>query len=234
VNVYDFSHKCLTFKPSNGSTTLSLIAASDHYNFGREGSNPASTSPHELWLALDLSDSPHSKYTLRLSWPASTGAKLSLTLWSPAGLSVLLERTAKKKSSPPIRTSHLPHGRLAYARIRASNVGPFASNPKYSTEPLENKVPFNVVLEPIRYGFIPESLRGTGLFILLVALAGGLLSIPVYQYLAPLGEQSKRELQKVKEEAEKEEKRRKEKIDEALEQSSVAVQPEDPKAAKEK
>ncbi|KAF7347432.1 hypothetical protein MVEN_01499100 [Mycena venus] len=73
--------------------------------------------PHELWLALDIPDSgsgAYGRWTLRLSWEASTPTAFALDVLDPRAASALL-------LTPP--EIGAPTTRRKYARIRAVDEG---------------------------------------------------------------------------------------------------------------
>ncbi|KAJ7922872.1 hypothetical protein B0H13DRAFT_1982118, partial [Mycena leptocephala] len=80
--------------------------------------------PYELWLVLDLPDGDDARYTLRLSWAASTPTDFALDVFDPleAGALALAFRTPPTPIDGHVE-ENVPRTRRKYARIRAVDAG---------------------------------------------------------------------------------------------------------------
>jgi len=128
------------------------------------------TCPFELWITLDLAPKEwrkFSRFTLRLSWPASFPADFLVEVYDPR--TVLAHYLNSSSTESQLRSSKAPT-RRKYARIRIVDTGvltPSSSTP--SVEP----VPFILILEPLYFGVLPASVVPILVFLLLViGLAG--------------------------------------------------------------
>ncbi|TFY59394.1 hypothetical protein EVG20_g7808 [Dentipellis fragilis] len=125
---------------------------------------------HEIWLILDMDDarwSGYSKYTLRISWPASSPADFLIDLYTPSALASRLH---------PIAHPKLPSSstltRRQYARIRLVDTGVRPPSPQPHPVP---HVPFIVRLEPLLLGFLPASVAPILAFLVPVVGAATML-----------------------------------------------------------
>ncbi|EIW63847.1 uncharacterized protein TRAVEDRAFT_16119 [Trametes versicolor FP-101664 SS1] len=126
--------------------------------------------PHEAWVAIDTDESSwsqYSKFTLRISWPASYPAGFFIDLYSPEDL---------PSTSPKTRTRHTLT-RRKYARIRLVSEGVFTPSPANEGRTVE-PVPFIVAVEPLILGLVPESLLPTLLLLLALVVVAGSLVLP--------------------------------------------------------
>ncbi|KAH9934082.1 uncharacterized protein BXZ73DRAFT_100920 [Epithele typhae] len=137
--------------------------------------------PHELWLALGTDAPPwdgFTKFTLRISWPATSPADFHIDTFAP---DELVQR---------LRAPHLAHVRLAargrtrrrFARVRVVSTGvltPSAdgAHARRAREP----VSFVVRVEPLYFGVLPGSVVPVVLLLLAVAAAAGFVVRPVVQ-----------------------------------------------------
>lgn len=162
-------------------------------------------------MTLDLSHEdwkPYSKFTLRLSWPASVRyprflrfphdlivnvkfpSDISIRIYDPQALATRL------LGSEPPSGPHTPLTRRKYARIRAVDVGvlaPAATPSDVSPfKPLH--VPFAVVLEPLYYGVLPASVVPVIMLIVLVSITAGLGVPKINKYLQGVVVQARREI----------------------------------------
>ncbi|KAI0789496.1 hypothetical protein C8Q75DRAFT_704067, partial [Abortiporus biennis] len=136
-----------------------------------EDSSSSSECPNELWLILDL-ESPkwltYSKFTLRISWPASFPADFLIETFTPHQLASKLSLPNLGSISDP----SLPLTRRQYARIRVVDTG-FTTPRAKSISP--HAVPFAVRLEPLLFGVIPMTVVPTLMFLVpVVAIAAAL------------------------------------------------------------
>ncbi|KAF8640371.1 hypothetical protein AX17_000042 [Amanita inopinata Kibby_2008] len=142
-------------------------------------------SPYHVWAVLEMTNSKwssYSKYTLRISWPAMFPTEFSIKLYSSA-------------SDP----------RVKYARVRAvfdgvftpANTGthPFLPYRTASDDTQWDTVPFFLILEPLYFGILPESVFPALLAIVAVSfVAYKFVALPVDRYLQKLAEQAKKEI----------------------------------------
>ncbi|THV04757.1 hypothetical protein K435DRAFT_648719 [Dendrothele bispora CBS 962.96] len=124
--------------------------------------------PHEIWFKLGLDQDgwdKFSKFTLRISWPASSPADFVIDVYDP-------QQVAARFQIPPVpasssTTSDSGNTRLKYARIRLVDTGvraPIVSvNPvPFPSTTATAEVPFIVIVEPLYFGAIPESVLPAG------------------------------------------------------------------------
>ncbi|KAJ6601365.1 hypothetical protein DFH09DRAFT_561126 [Mycena vulgaris] len=153
----------------------------------------APSPAHELWLALSLDhdESEHAKYTLRLSWAASSPTDFEITILDPsAAASVLLLPPA-----PAHDLGSVTLARTKYARIRARDAG-VRTPSRNATIPPPATVTVIITLEPLLLGVLPATLLP---FLLVaapvLALVGALLLPAVQGYVAGLVREARRELE---------------------------------------
>ncbi|KAI9459653.1 hypothetical protein BJY52DRAFT_353659 [Lactarius psammicola] len=121
--------------------------------------------PHDLWLALDLDRdgawTHYDRFTLRVSWPASHPATVSISL-HPAP-------PPPPSASAPVRTA-----RLHLARVRLTEEGVRVPMLTHATG---MPVPLVVRLEPLVLGVLPASVLPVAatLLVMLAATAYGVL-----------------------------------------------------------
>ncbi|KAJ6541915.1 hypothetical protein B0H19DRAFT_1175173 [Mycena capillaripes] len=154
--------------------------------------------PYELWLALDLpedAENVYERWTLRLSWPASTPTQFTLDILDPRAAAALF-------LVPP--QIGAPTTRRKYARVRAVDEGVRTPGGGWrpslagivralnttlrgggevenaeveKEEEEEEKVEFILTLEPLLLGVLPASLRPfllvAGAVLVLLAMPGG-------------------------------------------------------------
>ncbi|KAH7924473.1 hypothetical protein BV22DRAFT_1066690 [Leucogyrophana mollusca] len=166
--------------PAPLDTNLSQLCESDAHPASPESS--PFLCPHELWVALDLDDQnwrAYSKFTLRLSWPASSPADFLIEIHTPESLSTRLSTTTRQK----------------YARIRVVDAGvltpgPHLKSPEFAVEP----VPFILILEQLYLGILPASLLPTVCFLVPVLLAAAMTVPYITRYLDGFVRQAREEL----------------------------------------
>ncbi|KAI0319490.1 hypothetical protein OF83DRAFT_1054909 [Amylostereum chailletii] len=113
-------------------------------------SNVSTPCPHELWTVLDLeyiSWTRYDRFTLRLSWPASSPADFSITFYTPFELAALFSHSSTLSSSP-LKTCQ------RYARIRVAHTG---VRPPAQRDVKNPPVPFVLILDPLYLGVMPAS-----------------------------------------------------------------------------
>ncbi|OJT04579.1 hypothetical protein TRAPUB_4849 [Trametes pubescens] len=126
--------------------------------------------PHEAWLAIDSDESAwsqYSKFTLRISWPASFPAGFFIDLYSPEDL----PSTSQKSRNRHTLT------RRKFARIRLISEGVFTPSPSNEGRAIE-PVPFIVAVEPLLLGVVPESLLPTLLLLIALVVVAGSFVLP--------------------------------------------------------
>ncbi|OAX39225.1 hypothetical protein K503DRAFT_103161 [Rhizopogon vinicolor AM-OR11-026] len=162
--------------------------------------------PHELWVALDLDGESwltYSKFTLRLSWPASSPADFLLEIYGPQAI---FARLPKQLDQPTIADASItpPHlsrtgsttTRLKYARIRAVDAGVLTPTPDLppSAAQAVEPIPFILILEPLYLGILPASLLPTVCFLVPLLLAAALATPWIIGYLDHFVQQARQEL----------------------------------------
>ncbi|KIM88865.1 hypothetical protein PILCRDRAFT_813856 [Piloderma croceum F 1598] len=158
--------------------------------------NPKSY-PHEIWVVLDLDHEEwkkYSKFTLRLSWPASLPASFFMQIYTPESLfgelpkSLQTSITEINKDTPEARIT-----RRMFAHIRVvDETGGISA----TTAP--QHVTFRVILEPLIMGVLPASVQPTVLAIVLVASLAALAVPWINRYLERLARNAMEETTKAK------------------------------------
>ncbi|PIL31229.1 hypothetical protein GSI_05927 [Ganoderma sinense ZZ0214-1] len=150
--------------------------------------------PHELWLSLGTDEdswAAYTKFTLRISWPASSPADFYIDTYSPESLG----RFAYGRDSSQLReASHAPLTRRAYARIRVVSTGVLTPSHahRFSTP---DPVLFMVAVEPLHFGVLPGSVVPTIFAIVAVAAVAGAFVVPfVTKHLIPVADDVKEEI----------------------------------------
>ncbi|TFK65449.1 hypothetical protein BDN72DRAFT_900677 [Pluteus cervinus] len=108
----------------------------------------------DLWIILNFDHDnwrEYGKFTLRLSYAASTPADISLTVTDVPRPAWLLEAAEVEDNEPTYQM---------YARIRAVNNSIFTPGVTIPAEALTGEIPFILVLEPLYFGFLPASING--------------------------------------------------------------------------
>jgi len=146
--------------------------------------------PHDLWLVFNL-DHPQwtrfSKFTFRISWPASSPTDFHIHIYTPSQIERLLDTSTNVTSIPPnTRTRNL------YAKIRLIDTG--VPTPSSHPPPIQT-VAFLAILEPLYFGLIPQSLVPTVLFLIPVILLSGFFVFPkILAYLEGVVEVARKEV----------------------------------------
>ncbi|KAN0100148.1 hypothetical protein V8E55_000132 [Tylopilus felleus] len=125
-----------TLRPTDNERRCSIEPAALHTPLHKvceriDDGLPPFSCPHELWLVLDLDDAKwasYAKFTLRLSWPASTPADFEIALYTSHDVLARLSEHARiaHLTSPlpsPSTTTGDITTRTRYARIRAVHAG---------------------------------------------------------------------------------------------------------------
>ncbi|KAG1813944.1 uncharacterized protein BJ212DRAFT_1274970 [Suillus subaureus] len=171
------------------------------------GINPANpfSCLHELWITLDLDDEnwmSYSKFTLRLSWPASSPADFLLEIYSPEAILTRLSRLPHQSAidDASITTPHLSRTglstvttRLKYARIRVVDTGIRTPTPDFHASDVQ-AIPFILILEQLYFGVLPASLLPTVCFLIAVLSCAALATPWILSYLDHFIKQARQEL----------------------------------------
>ncbi|KAH9926428.1 uncharacterized protein B0H18DRAFT_1118927 [Fomitopsis serialis] len=155
--------------------------------------SPGASCAHELGLTLRLDDpawSAYSRFTLRISWSASSPADFDVQVKSAAAL------FSELRTSVPGRDVHsLPTGRRMYARIRVVDTGvrtPTADGSHERVPP--DPITLMVLLEPLYFGVLPASVVPTVAFLILVIIVAALGIVPpVQRYLCAVADEAREE-----------------------------------------
>ncbi|KAI1790997.1 hypothetical protein LXA43DRAFT_458956 [Ganoderma leucocontextum] len=133
--------------------------------------------PHELWLSIGTDEPPwvgYSKFTLRISWPASSPADFYIDTYSPESL----RRLAYGHNVSQLhQASATALTRRTYARIRVVSTGVLTPSHAHRFPTLD-PVLFMVVVEPLHFGVLPGSVVPTILSIVTVAAIAGAFVVP--------------------------------------------------------
>lgn len=172
----------------------------------KTGIDPANPFPclHELWVALDLDDESwmsYSKFTLRLSWPASSPADFLLEIYSPQAILTRLSRLPHQSAAiddasitaPHLSRTGLSTTRLKYARIRVVDTGVRTPTPDLP-ESAAQAIPFILILEQLYLGVLPASLLPTVCFLIPVLFCAALATPWILSYLDHFIKQARQEL----------------------------------------
>ncbi|KZT73439.1 hypothetical protein DAEQUDRAFT_808522 [Daedalea quercina L-15889] len=156
--------------------------------------SPGAPCSHELWLVLRLDDPAwiaYSRFTLRISWPASSPADFDIEVKSAETLFSELQ-----KGAPGSGADSLPTGRRMYARIRVVDTGvrtPTADESHEHATP--EPVPFIVMLEPLYLGVLPASVLPTVVFLALIVIVAAFGVVPsVQRYLCAVADEASKEI----------------------------------------
>jgi len=171
---------------------------------GIDPANPFSCL-HELWVALDLDDEnwmSYSKFTLRLSWPASSPADFLLEIHSPQAILTRLSRLPQQSAiddasitTPHLSRTGLSTTRLKYARIRVVDTG-IRTPTRTPDLPVSAARPisFILVLEQLYLGVIPASLVPAACFLIPVLACAALATPWILGYLDHFIKEARQEL----------------------------------------
>ncbi|KAI0721191.1 hypothetical protein C8Q72DRAFT_787925 [Fomitopsis betulina] len=140
----------------------------------------AGSCPHEHWLTLRLDDptwSTYSRFTFRLSWPASSPADFDVEVKSAEALSSKLP-----EDTQGCDISVRKRSRRMYARVRVVDAGvrtPIADGSHEHATP--EPVPVILILEPLYLGVLPTSVLPTVAFVGVVILITACWVVPLVQ-----------------------------------------------------
>ncbi|KAF9561621.1 hypothetical protein CPC08DRAFT_688774 [Agrocybe pediades] len=143
--------------------------------------------PHEIWAVLDLDQDQwkkFDKFTLRISCPAYHPTRFTMTIYDPPSLS--------KFSSERPSTAH-PTTRTKYARIQLVHTGVLTPWKGSSENTARYDVSFILVLEPLHFGVLPESVIPTVLAILAAAAIALPVALRINKQLQKLAQQIRNE-----------------------------------------
>lgn len=159
----------------------------------------------DLWLVLDFDAeewSAYQSFTLRVSWPASHPFDFQLEAYTPYSYSLKAGHDVTRIADFP--QTH-PRTRQMYARIRPINTGvlaPWAQraislNQTHSQAMKDyGKVEFITILEPLRFGGIPETLLPTIAFLVPLTLLAGFMVFPqIHTCVAGIARDAEAELE---------------------------------------
>ncbi|KAI0309542.1 hypothetical protein OF83DRAFT_1184093 [Amylostereum chailletii] len=145
--------------------------------------------PYELWTTLDLDDDDWTRYdrfTLRISWPASSPADFSMTLYTPTELA-----THFSHPSTPSRVSSSPTTRRQYARIRVVHTG---VRPPSQRDLASPPVPFILLLEPLYFVVLPASVAPVLAFFALLIPVAWMVGQGIADQLGKVAQDARREM----------------------------------------
>jgi len=149
---------------------------------------------HEWWVVLDLTQGgwdSYSKFTLRISWPASFPSDFLIQLYDPEALAVHFGSALSRDSS-------MAKTRTKYARIRVVDIGIRTPTAEYKAllrqGPIKpTPVPFMLILEPLYLGVLPATVVPSVGALILVAVVAGLAVPRVNRYLQEVAAQVRQE-----------------------------------------
>lgn len=131
--------------------------------------------PHEIWVVLDLAQSWYnfSKFTARLSWPASFPASFDIEIYTT---SALLSYFDLSPNDVRETSAVVSQPRREYARVRVVDTGVVTPNPSAFRFPApqenihtgQRPIPFILLVEPLYLGILPSSIIPLLCYILLV------------------------------------------------------------------
>ncbi|GBE77347.1 hypothetical protein SCP_0102200 [Sparassis crispa] len=149
-------------------------------------------SPHELWLILDLDSrewARYTKFTLRISWPASSPADFSIQIFSPELLASVVDDTTAQQSFQPSTRRKYARVSLHDTAVRTPTSRPDSEAP--SAEP----VPFVVLLEPLYFGVLPASVTPVVVLLTFVVSFAAMVVVPfVNRYIFAVARQAREEI----------------------------------------
>jgi len=150
-----------------------------------------------MWMVLDLDQDEwrrYSKFTLRLSWPASSPANFFVHVHSPESLLAWLSQgqhnsTARLVPVEHVITGHRKRRKYAHISVLDGTSGPpVSAQPAYSSPP--KRVAFRIILEPLIMGVLPASMQHTALVLVLVASAAALAVPWINGYLEQVAQKA--------------------------------------------
>ncbi|KAI0313219.1 hypothetical protein OF83DRAFT_573168 [Amylostereum chailletii] len=145
--------------------------------------------PYELWTTLDLDDDGWTRYdrfTLRISWPASSPADFSMTLYTPTELADYFPHPSTSSRASSNLTT-----RRQYARIRVVHTG---VRPPSQRDLASPPVPFILLLEPLYLGVLPASVALVLAFFALLIPVAWMVGRGIADRLGKVAQEVRREL----------------------------------------
>jgi hypothetical protein len=148
-----------------------------------------------MWLVLDLDRwSNYSKFTLRLSWPASSPASFFVQIYTPESL---LNRLSDFQHTPSSDANNYvardKTSRRMYAHIRVVD-----ETDGMSTVESTQRVVFRVILEPLIMGVLPASVQPVVVALVLVASLAALAVPWINRYFERLAWKARAEATLIK------------------------------------
>ncbi|KAF4612013.1 hypothetical protein D9613_004323 [Agrocybe pediades] len=172
-----FTHKWPILRPGASELRFNITSARSQSDITQEpcrnlenwSLDRPEACPHEIWAVLDLDQDQWKKFdklTLRISWPAYHPTRFTMAIYDPPSLS--------KFSSEGSSTEH-PTTRTKYARTQLVHTGVLTPWKGSSENTSRYDVSFILVLEPLHFGVLPESVIPT----VLAILAAIAIALPV-------------------------------------------------------
>jgi hypothetical protein len=169
------------------------------------------TCDHEIWLRLNLDSEAwekYSKFTLRISWPASVrhldrNLVHQLIVYSQSPADFYLDTFAPTELADVYRLT-LPNPdiqtltRTQYARIRVVNTGIRTPWPGVNVTAPPPDVRFRVICEPLLLGILPQTLLPTIVCLIAVIAVASTMVCPINRYLGRLSDEVRDEISKRK------------------------------------
>ncbi|KAH7915740.1 hypothetical protein BJ138DRAFT_1169765 [Hygrophoropsis aurantiaca] len=201
---YAHNERQWTLQPALIDTNLKQVCEPDYDSVSPE--NSPFLCPHEVWVTLNLDDQSwraYSRFTLRLSWPASSPADYQIDIHTPKSLSTYLSRWQNNWThhNAFFGTADVSHSsstvtRQKYARIRVVDTGVFTPAPHLQSQDYVVKpVSFIIILEQLYLGFLPASFLPTVCFLVPVLLAAAMIAPYLIRYLDRFVRQAREELE---------------------------------------
>ncbi|KAG8796714.1 hypothetical protein FRC12_005808 [Ceratobasidium sp. 428] len=173
---------------------------------------------HEVFVKLELGEDrtngfsilkQRPRYSLRISWPASTPVDFDVKAYTPAELHALLSSRSPGNSNDQSYSSSSPSSgqtRVMYAHIRARDAGVRAPPHRawHFLPPLilppsnPPTVSFHLVLDPLLLGFIPKSVMPTVWMLLAAVVIGVCLAGRLTTYLETIAVKANKQIRESK------------------------------------
>ncbi|KAI0066652.1 hypothetical protein BV25DRAFT_1820692 [Artomyces pyxidatus] len=160
---------------------------------------------HELWLVLDLDDAnwrTYSKFTLRISWPASSPVDFSIRLYTPSDYQTYLTGQPSRRTDPSHSSaSSVPQTRRRYVRVRAVDTG--VRTPSHASDNTSSstadQVSFIVIAEPLYFGVFPASVSPVLVWLAVIVGVASMIVPTVNRYLGRIAAMAQTEMEGTKE-----------------------------------
>jgi len=150
------------------------------------------SSSDEMWVTLDLDHQRwrnHSKFTLRLSWPASSPASFFIQFYTSESL---LSAISSSQHSSSVGTNTYTRketrSRRMYAHIRVVGEADGISTSEHTQH-----IAFNIILEPLIMGVLPASVQPIVLTLVFVVSVAALIVPWINRYLERLADKARAE-----------------------------------------